>query len=44
MFEVGSAVEFGDPMQYGVIKKIEHDPVLNKEVAELEMVSHNYTY
>ena len=40
MLEVGSTVEFGDPLQYGVIKSIEHDPDWNKEVAKVEMVSH----
>ena len=39
MLEVGSAVEFGYPVQYGVIKRIEEDPISNKEIAKIEMVS-----
>ena len=40
MFEVGSAIQFGDPVQYGTIKRIEEDLTLNTEVAEVEMVSY----
>ena len=36
---VGSAIQLGDPPQYGVVKRIENDPVLNKEIVEVEMVS-----
>ena len=38
MLEIGSLVQFGDPAQYGVIKKIE----INKsgKVAEVETVSY----
>ena len=39
LLEVRSAVEFGDPVQYGTIKRIEEDPTLNKEVAQIEIVS-----
>ena len=39
MLEVGSAIQFGDPAQYGIIKRIEEDPILNKEIAEVETVS-----
>ena len=35
---VGSAIQLGDPLQYGVIKRTENDPVLNIEIAEVEMV------
>lgn len=34
MLEAGSAIEFGDPVRYGTIKRIED------EVAEIEMVSY----
>ena len=44
MLEVGSAVQFGDPVQYGIIKKIERDPVSHKEIAEVEMVSRLATF
>ena len=45
VFEVGSAIQFGDPLQYGVVKRIENDPVLNKEIVEVEMVSlYLFTY
>ena len=36
---VGSPIQFGDPMQYGVIKRIEDDPASSLEIAEIEMVS-----
>ena len=39
MLEVGSVVQFGDPVQYGVIKRIEEDPISNKEIAKVETVS-----
>ena len=39
MLGVGSAIQLGDPLQYGVIKRIENDPVLNIKIAEVEMVS-----
>ena len=39
MLEVGSAVEFGYPVQYGTIKRIEEDPISNKEIATIETVS-----
>ena len=38
MLEVGSAVQFGDPVQYGTIKRIEEDPISNRKIAEVEMV------
>ena len=41
MLEVGSAIQFGDPVQYGTIKRIEEDPILNKEIAEVETVSYH---
>ena len=45
VFGVGLAIQFGDPLQYGVVKKIENDPVLNKEIVEVEMVSlYLFTY
>ena len=39
MLEVGSMVQFGDPLHYGVIAKIIKDPYSNEEFAELETVS-----
>ena len=41
MLEAGSAIQFGDPVQYGTIKRIEEDPILNKEIAEVETVSYH---
>ena len=41
MLEVGSAVEFGDPVQFGVIRWIKIDPVVHKEMVEVEMVSYS---
>ena len=39
MLEVGSVVQFGDPVRYGTIKRIEEDPISNKEIAKIETVS-----
>ena len=40
--ETGSLVQFGDPVQYGVITKIETEVDTSQEVAEVETVSrHN---
>ena len=36
---VGSMVQFGDPLHYGVIAKIIKDPYSNEEFAEIETVS-----
>lgn len=44
VLEVGSAVQFGNPVQYGVIKIIEKDPHSNIELAEIETVSINFIY
>ena len=44
MFEVGCAVQFGNPAKYGTIKRIEEDYVLNKEIAEIETVSYLHSY
>ena len=41
MLEVGSAVEFGDPVQYGVIRWIKIDPVVHKEMVAVEMVGYS---
>lgn len=41
LLEAGSAVEFGDPLQHGIIHCIKIDPVLHKEIAEVEMVSYS---
>ena len=38
--ETGSLVQFGDPVQYGVIKRIETKPDTFKEVAVVETVSY----
>ena len=35
---VGSMVQFGDPVQYGIIKVMSKDPYTNEEFAEMEMV------
>ena len=41
MLEVGSAIQCGENLvQYGTIKRIEDDPISNKEIAEVEMVSY----
>ena len=39
LLEVESVVEFGDPVQYGTIKRIEEDSILYKEVALIETVT-----
>ena len=39
--EVGSMVQFGNPVQYGVIKVIRKDPYSNAKLAEIETVSTN---
>ena len=44
LLEVGSAVQFHDPPQYGIIQKIGDDPVLNKLIVVIEMVSYVYAY
>lgn len=44
MLEAGSTVEFGYPVQYGIIKRIEEDPISNKEIAIIEMVRQGYVY
>ena len=41
MLEVGSEVEFGDPVQYGVIQQIKIDPVVHKKMVEVEMVCYS---
>ena len=38
LLEVGSAIQHGDPVRYGTIKRIENNPVLNKDIAEVELV------
>jgi len=38
LLETGSTIQFGDPVQYGTIKRIEQDFVMNKEIAEIEKV------
>ena len=38
--ETGSLVQFGDPVQFGVIKRIETEPDTFKEVAVVETVSY----
>ena len=43
VLEVGSMVQFGDPVQYGVIKVIKKDSITNVEVAEIEIVSSDTT-
>ena len=40
MLEAGSAIQFGDLVQYGTIKRIEEDPILNREIADVETVSY----
>ena len=40
LLEVGSAIQFGDPVQYGTIKRIEQEFVPNKEIAEIEKVNY----
>ena len=37
--EVGSLVQFGNPVQYGVIKVIRNDAYSSSEIAEIETVS-----
>ena len=39
LLEVGSMVQFGDPVEYGVIKQIRKDSHSNEEFAEIELVS-----
>ena len=39
MLEVESMVQFGNPLQYGVIKVIQTDPFSNEKIAEIEMVN-----
>ena len=41
LLEDGSAVQFGNPLRYGIIKWIEGDPVSKKEVAVIEIVSYS---
>ena len=38
--EIGSMVQFGNPVQYGVIKKIETAVDTLEEIAEVETVSY----
>ena len=38
--EIGSLVQFGDPVQYGVITKIKTEVGTSREVAEVETVSY----
>jgi len=38
LLEAGSAIQFGDPVQFETIKRIEQDCALNKEIAEIEKV------
>ena len=38
--ETGSLVQFGDPVQYGVITKIKTEVGTSREVAEVETVSY----
>ena len=38
LLEPGSMVEFGNPVQYGTIKRIE-DHISSKKIAEIETVS-----
>ena len=40
--ETGSLVQFGDPVQYGVITKIETEVDTSRQVAEVETVSYEY--
>ena len=41
LLETGCAVQYGNnPVRYGTIKRIEDDPISNKEIAEVEMVSY----
>jgi len=39
VLEVESMVQFGNPLQYGVIKDIKTDPLSNEKIAEIEMVN-----
>ena len=39
VLEVGSMIQFGDPIQHGMIKIIRKDPSSNEELAEIETVS-----
>lgn len=39
VLEVGSLVQFGNPVQYGVIELIRKDPYNNVEIAEIATVS-----
>ena len=40
LLEVGFTIQYGDnPVRYGTIKRIEDDPISNREIAEVEMVS-----
>ena len=43
--EVGSMIQFGNPMKYGVIKRMERANGTSKGLAEVEMVSciHEYS-
>ena len=41
MLEVGSAVEFGDPLQYGVIRQFNINPVVLKQMVTVEMVGYS---
>ena len=41
LLEAGCAVQYGDnPVRYGIIKKIENDPISNKGIAKVDMVSY----
>ena len=39
VLEVGSMVQFGNPVRYGMIKEINRSPNSNEEFAEIETVS-----
>ena len=42
--ENGSLVQFGNPVQYGVIKKVETEVDRLTQIAEVETVSYVHTY
>ena len=44
LLEVGSAIQYGDPVQYGTIERLEDDPVLKKRIADVELVNYLLVY